>query len=200
MKPVIYLTGPPAAGKSTLCRSLGERFTNLDIFSYSVVLRDVLRRKFPSLSSLSEDDLRRESAALITPELIDETDLALIERVSSLRKTAPVIIDSHPVTIESYGFRITPFKLEILRKLAPTHICMLYCTPEETQKRIRSNAQGRPIPTIFEAQFHIQLQSQVSCIYALDLGLTAYFFDTTERGERAYEMIASFISSSGAKP
>lgn len=190
MKPVIYLTGPPAVGKSTLCERLAETVPELEVLHYSALLRDYLAQEG---SSTSEEGIRRASASIINPQIVREVDDFLIERVRTLRSSRPVIIDSHPVTKENYGYRITPFPLAKLRELAPTHVCLLYCDSETIIQRIIRDSQGRPKVTSFEADFHLYLQSQVAIIYGIDLGLPVYVLDNGGGTELALQKILSWL-------
>lgn len=190
MKPVIYLTGPPAAGKSTLCERLAERVPDLEVLHYSMLLRDYLAQQG---SSTTEDGIRRASAAIITPQIVSKVDDFLIERVQALRAKRPIIIDSHAVTKEKYGYRITPFSLEKFRKLAPTHVCLLYIDSKTVMKRISQRPQGRPKVSSFEADFHRYLQSQVAIAYGMDLGLEIYALDNGRGAELTFEKILSWL-------
>ena len=191
MKPVIYLTGPPAVGKSTLCERLAEAVPGLEVLHYSILLRDYLTQKG---SGATEDGIRQASAAIITPQIVSEVDDLLIERVRVLRARHPVIVDSHSVTKEKYGYRITPFPLKKLRELAPTHVCLLYTDSETVMKRISKNPQGRPEVSSFEADFHLYLQSQVAVNYGMDLGLPVYALDNGRGAELALEKILSWLA------
>lgn len=191
MKPVIYLTGPPAVGKSTLCERLVERVPDLEVLHYSMLLRDYLAQKG---STATEDGIRRASAAIITPQIVSEVDDLLLERVRALRAERPVIIDSHAVTKEQYGYRITPFALEKFRELAPTHVCLLYTDSKTVMNRISENPQGRPEVSSFEADFHLYLQSQVAVIYGMELGLQIYALDNGRGAELTFEKILSWLA------
>ncbi|HMJ89621.1 MAG TPA: hypothetical protein VK530_07375, partial [Candidatus Acidoferrum sp.] len=100
---------------------------------------------------------------------------------------------SHPVTREGYGYRITPFSLEKLRQLAPTHVCLLYSDAETIRNRITANAQGRPKPTPFEADFHLYLQSQVAVVYGIDLGVPVYALDNGGGAELTMRKVLSWL-------
>ncbi len=65
-----------------------------------------------------------------------------------------VFIDSHPVTKEAFGFRVTPYSLDDFALLSPTQIWVLYADPETTAARIGQEARGRHIVTAAEAAMH----------------------------------------------
>lgn len=174
---VIYLTGSPASGKSTLCEHLEKTVPNLEVYSYSKLLRDYVNRR--SGAAVDEVDIRQQSANLITREDVEAVDLWLIEQIRLNRINRHIIIDSHPVTKENYGFRVTAFSPEQLRQLDPDLIICLYVAPDVTRKRITADAAGRPLPTDFELGLHADLQTSLSTQYAFVLGKPCYLLDSS---------------------
>ncbi|MGA3941095.1 ATP-binding protein [Ralstonia nicotianae] len=173
---VVYLTGAPATGKSTLCARLAEQVQDLHVLSYSALLRDHIARKTDR--SLTENLIREQSALVVTRQDVDEVDEWLIKEVATHRSSRNIIIDSHPVTKEQYGFRVTPFSLDQLKQLrADAYIC-LYASPTVLAERIRANPAGRPLPTEFELAMHVQTQASLATQYGFLLGKPCYLFDS----------------------
>jgi adenylate kinase len=174
---VVYLTGAPAAVKSTTAKLLAARVSAVEVFEYGERLRAYVAER--SGANLVPADLRRESARRITPAGVKAVDKILLDFVVDVRKRSHVIIDSHPVTKEDFGFRITPFALDQFAKLRPTQVWMLYASPETTMERIALDAQGRPTITAAEAAMHTHLQASVATTYGARLGAAIHFFDTS---------------------
>lgn len=173
---VVYLTGAPATGKSTLMRYLEENVPGLVGFSYSWHLaRHVSQRT--SGSDLGEDDMRRQSALLIRREDVDAVDAQLIETVRLKRQQHPIVIDSHPVTKEEFGFRVTPFTRAQLATLHPDVILCLYASADEIRRRIETNSMGRPLPRKDEIELHTQTQVSLAVQYGLRLDAPVYLLD-----------------------
>ncbi len=105
--------------------------------------------------------------------------------MAEARQRTNVLIDSHAVTKESYGYRVTPFSFDKLRLLNPTMICMLYAESAEIERRIKAESGGRPEVSNFQADFHIFLQAQVALAYSLELDLPLYVFDSTSSTDQA---------------
>ena len=185
---VIYLTGAPASGKSSASKALTKRVSALQIFEYGEQLADLVATR--SGEALNQQDLRQMSAQKASPEDIQRLDMILINEVQSWRRNAHVIIDTHAVTKENYGFRITPFALKDFTKLNPTQIWVLYTSPEIAVERIGRDPQGRPTVTAAEAALHAQLQAMVATSYATQLGLPVYFFDTGRPLDELVEELA----------
>ena len=142
----------------------------------------------------SQDELRTRSAGVVTPSDVDEVDDALIAFVQVNRGRSDVLIDSHPVTKEEYGYRITPFSFARFADLAPDEIWVLYASPEETQRRIAEDSGGRPMVTVEEAGTHTALQSAVAATYGMAIGRPVYLFDTSADRDRLVDRLAARLA------
>jgi adenylate kinase len=94
--------------------------------------------------SINQDQLRERSAQEVKPEDVEAVDRQLLEFVNSNRGQSHIVTDSHAVTKETFGYRVTPFTLPQLEALRPTMICVLYADPTEVISQITENSQGRP--------------------------------------------------------
>ena len=177
MGKVIYLTGAPASGKSTLCERLASVVPSLVTYSYSALLRDHVSERMQE--NLDEAGIRQQSAKLVTRMDVEAVDNWLLEEVREMRKSRHLVIDSHAVTKEDYGFRVTSFKLDQLQALDPDAIICLYVPPHVTRSRIDADAAGRPLPSEFEIEFHAHLQASLATQYAFALGKTCYHLDSS---------------------
>ena len=174
---VIYLTGAPATGKTALLDAVAASRPDVARFSYGEELTGIAKRRVGR--ELVQADIRRESADLISPDDVRDTDEWLTEFAEERRKRQHVVIDSHPVTKEQFGFRVTAFSLEQLRRVGITRLCCLYCQPEVVIDRIASDPQGRPNVGVFETTIHGLLQDGVVATYGVLLGLPVYYLDST---------------------
>jgi adenylate kinase len=189
MPKVIYLTGAPAAGKSSTTALLKECVPDIEIWEYGARLTDHVRARSAGVES--QIDLRARSAGVVAPQDVAEVDQALLDFVEANRSARHLIIDSHPVTKEVYGFRITPFSLEQFGRLSPDEIWVLYASPAETRRRISSDSGGRPMVTSEEAAMHTALQASVASTYGMSIGCAVYLFDTGgSRNELVDRLIA----------
>jgi adenylate kinase len=173
---VVYLTGAPASGKSTLSEAIAAKFPEICLFTYSKELSRCISRKLGC--EYDQVAMRRESARLIAPEAVAEVDQELVEFVAANRREKHVIIDSHAVTKEDWGFRVTPFSAPMLAKVAPDLIVTLFASPQITINRILEDPRGRPQPTVFEAESHTNLQASVAITYSILGGCPAYFLNS----------------------
>lgn len=195
---VIYLTGAPAAGKSSVAKALDGHVSPLSVFEYGARLSAHLTDR--TRETLSQESLRERSSAVASHADIVAVDQALIEFVATHRSSSHVLIDSHAVTKESYGYRITPFSVTRLCQLAPTMIIVLFASPEETVRRIAAAPGGRPVVSAGEADFHTALQAGVASSYAIQLGIPAYFVESHGPIEGVAVTVAQRITRYRAAP
>jgi adenylate kinase len=187
----VYLTGAPAAGKSTTSRLLLDKIPELKIWEYGAELtRYVSNRQ----NVATQTDLRRLSANVISPEDVAALDKELIVFVEANRATYPIIIDSHPVTKEDYGYRITAFSADQIKALAPDEIWVLFTSPEVTVNRIQLDASGRPQIDLEQARWHTSLQASVAATYGIASGRPVYLFDASEDQEVLIERLVHRLS------
>lgn len=173
---VIYLTGAPAAGKSSTLRKLQEAEPSIVRFEYGAELTKFIQERGTVVAN--QDELRARSAQVVRPEDIDALDNILLDQVDRLRGKRHVIIDSHPVTKETYGFRVTAFAQEKVQRLRPDEIWVLYTAPSVMRERIRRTPGGRPMVTEEEARMHTSTQVSVAVSYGIMTGSPVYLFDT----------------------
>jgi adenylate kinase len=176
MPKVIYVTGAPAAGKSSMTALLAERVSDMVIWEYGSRLTEHIMARSAGVEN--QDDLRTRSAGVVSPKDVAEVDQALLDFVEANRAGRHVVIDSHPVTKEAYGYRVTPFSLDQFGRLAPDEIWVLYTSPVETRRRISADSGGRPMVTEEEAEMHTALQASVAATYGMSIGCPVYLFDT----------------------
>lgn len=173
---VIMLTGAPATGKSSLARLLKTKQSNLESIDYGKLL---LLEKQKTIPNLTYDELRKRSADLITAQDVADMDDKLIEWVRDNRRQAHILIDTHGVTKEDFGFRLTPFVYTQVVELRFDAIFSLYCDPNSIQERIGRDPKGRPQITIEEALMHSQLQNGIASLYGVLSGYPVFFLDSS---------------------
>ena len=169
---VIYLTGAPATGKSTTAAALANEVGAIRL-SYGELLTEQLSDKVAD-----QTELRSRSSGVITPSDVERADLVMIERIRTLRETSMVVVDSHALTFESFGFRAVPYSADQLRSIGYTWIICLYASPSVLRARIVANPGGRPLPSDEDLMRHEQLQASLALAYAHTLGIPVAFIDS----------------------
>jgi len=190
MYKLIYLTGVPASGKSSISSQIqNERPDEVIVFEYGKELTKYLIEKGARLGS--QNELRQISSGIVTKDDISALDSRLLDFAHAQRSSKHVIIDSHAVTKELYGYRILPFSVEQIKTLNPSKIVVLYAENEVIIKRISEDGQGRPLISPFEADMHTYLQAAVAINYGMNLHTPIYYLDSARPRE---QIKASFLN------
>lgn len=186
MGKVIYLTGAPAAGKSTLMRSIRREMSDIFVFEYGVRMAAHLKRTGDPAST--QHLLRGGTAGRVNEADIQQVNAEMIRYAAKHRSKGNVIIDSHHVTQEPYGFRVAPFSPVTLAKLALSEIWVLVTPPHEVVRRIRADSRGRPVPSEWHSTFHAIVQADLASQYAVLTGAPMLLFDSEVSLERLLEV------------
>jgi len=109
---VVLLTGPPAAGKTTLSESLSEHVSPLQVVDYGGLLLETIEEE-----DFGYESMRKKSASVLSYEVIRKTDKKLIKNISIEREETHIVIDSHPITKEEYGYRCAHYDKDDLDSL-----------------------------------------------------------------------------------
>ncbi len=185
---LVLITGAAGTGKSTLVRTLLERGRPFKRVDYGQLLLEHKLRK--TGVEVGYDELRRDSASVISPQDVAEVDEWLIGQLPQWRTEGNIVIDSHPVTKEVFGFRITPYSLDQVRRIGFDAILVLVGEPNTLAQRIAKDPQGRPNVDAFQAAFQVQLQAAVAATYAIICGQPCFAIDTTRSGADGVAEIA----------
>ena len=184
----IYLTGAPATGKSSTVKRLKGLVQPLEVWEYGARLSSYIQERDANLKD--QADLRAKSAGIVSPQDIEAVDGRLLAFIDEKRDSSHIIVDTHPVTKEGYGFRITAFSLQQVQRLNPDEVWVLYTAPEVALERIGNDAQGRPEISLEEARMHTLVQSSVAATYGIAAGRPVYLFDTDRSQDAVVEQLS----------
>lgn len=132
---VVYLTGIPASGKTTFANQLVKCIKPIQVISYSTLLREYL--------NVTHNDLREKSSKVVDDAVIATVDKILIDKVNEGKDTSHIVIDSHEITKEDYGFRAKTFTDNQLKELNLDILISLYTEPRIIMERMTKNPENR---------------------------------------------------------
>src|ERR1017187_327403 len=124
---VIMLTGAAGTGKSTLARECSAQIRPLQKVDFGQLLLERIQKTRPDVTY---DQLRSQSSVIITEQDVRETDAALIRSFPALRTQTHILMDSHAVNREQYGYRVTHYSFDNLRRIAFDAVIITYCNPD----------------------------------------------------------------------
>lgn len=183
---VIYLTGAPAAGKSTLIAQLTAEEHRLRVFEYG---REMSRHLSHTKKVVPQATLRGGTSNVVTAADIESVNASMRICIEAHAATHDVIIDTHQVTLEPYGFRVAPFSPQGLSLVRPTEIWILAASPEAIRARISAKADGRLMPTAHQALMHGYLQESLALTYGALLGVEVHVFNADLPAQEVLENI-----------
>jgi len=190
---VVLITGPPAVGKTTLSEYLSEHVSPIHTVDYGSLLLDTLEEE-----GVDYETMRAESAGIIPYNIIRNTDKKLIERINDIRSEYHVLIDSHPITKERYGYRSAHYDVEDLDNLGLDIIIVLHCKPSEIVKRIESDPEGRHSVSENQVRTHTFLQDSVAVTYGVISDCPVYFLDSNQEINIIAKRIMDFFDRADA--
>lgn len=192
---VIMLTGAAGTGKSTLARECSARIRPLHKVDFGQLLLERIQKTRPDVTY---DQLRSQSSVIITEQDVRETDAALIRSFPALRTQTHILMDSHAVNREQYGYRVTHYSFDNLRRIAFDAVIITYCDPDIWIERRAKDPQGRPNLSRFEVQHFMALQEAVGVQYAITCGCPCYLLDTGMRTPlELVEEVRTFLQGIG---
>jgi adenylate kinase len=187
MGKVVLLTGAPGTGKSTLRRSLESCIPGLQHFDYGELL---LRRKKQQGIQLRYDELREQSSSVISSKDVADTDDWVAAEIGRSRVRSDVIIDSHALTREEYGFRAIPYSVHQLDAIKFDAIIALRC---DLIARVAADRGGRRELSV-ELAREIQTLQEALCLhYAVGCACTAFVIDTSKQTAEEVSAVAARI-------
>lgn len=174
---LLYLTGMPASGKTTITDTISELDSSIQIIRYSDEIKKFYFHKAGIEYTTSQ--LREASSQLITPNDIGDVDQHVLEKIQS-STASRIVLESHALTFEPYGYRATPFSLSVLNLINPSIIVCLYSEATVIRNRTIQIQQGRQFRSVEDISVGQYLQMSLALQYAVQTNTAAYFIDTNQ--------------------
>ena len=175
---MIYLTGVPGSGKTTATSYLESIFDHLKVIRYGEVIQEKLEARN---EGLEYSELRNLSSSVVSETDLVEVDQVVYNRVQELRLDNDVIIESHGVTREDYGFRVTPFKSSVDFLQLSIH-CVVYISSNSDMilERVAKDGGGRKVVNFDQLELNKRTQESLALIYASSSGCPLYIIENND--------------------
>src|SRR2546429_7062691 len=119
---IILVTGVPGVGKTTMCMFLAamkpQRYVHVP---FGGLIHRALNQP-----EITEADLRRSAAQLVTPRILSVATDMLMTEVA--RESRMVLVDSHAVSQTRYGYIVTPDGPSYFLRLRYSAIVQLFAS------------------------------------------------------------------------
>jgi adenylate kinase len=169
-KKVILLTGIPSSGKTTATDYVRTNFENIKVVRYGELL---FRMKEKTHPGIKYEQMRSQSGSILSKEDLAGADDLILKTVIDHKGKFDIIIESHGVTKEDYGFRITPYKnVKKLVNLGVTNVVYISSDSDIIVKRMLGSAKGRKKMNQGQIQQNFRLQETLALVYAVLTGST----------------------------
>lgn len=171
---VVLVTGLPGSGKTTFLQELTMLFDPTTQLGFGTLIHDATKSTDPDITY---DQLRTSPTRVAGPTYIDEARQALLQTVGLARASTNIFIDSHAVTADDYGFRVTPDSYAFLRQLDLDAILVLHVRQTILMQRLEQSDCGRRQVNFDQFDTYRQLQDSVCIAYAVVTGCPVFVLD-----------------------
>ena len=191
---VVYLTGAPGVGKSTLANELAARSQSVKVFNYgSAMVEFMVSRRQPN-ESIRVEQLRKDTYALVTRADIGAVNGALAAWVSKHRSNSHLIIDTHQVALDRLGLTALAFSPHELGTFSVDEVWVISTSVDTAISRISGEPKGRNIPTPRVAQLHATLQESLALYYSSVWYCYFRVLDGEESQEQVVNLAERYLS------
>jgi adenylate kinase len=163
------------------------------ILHYGRALFEHKQTEFPKMTY---EELRGNPSQYLTPEDIRSVDRVVADRVAEARDRSNVLIELHPVTLESFGWRATPYDRAVLDRILPDAVIHLAASPLEAQRRLALRP-GSHTPRLEEIERLSGLLETASLVYSCRVGCPLFVVDATSELAVVAEKVALCLRSIG---
>ncbi len=177
---IVLVTGVPGVGKTTLCSSMVDSWPG--DYAHISFGKLILKALNPNTELVTEPDLRRSAASLVTRTILAEATELLMVRVAKEQQRI-VLVDSHAVSQDKFGYIVTPDGRTYFDRLQYGAIVQLHAAPLTILSRTAPAASGRQARSEKDIELHCILQSAISVGYSAASECPLYVVEAEEPTE-----------------
>lgn len=187
---LLYLTGAPASGKSTITNAISQIEPSIQIIRYSDEIKNFYTES--KRGQFTTQQLRVESSKIISYSDISNIDQYILKKIQTSAADY-IVLESHAITSESYGFRATPFSVQMLEMIAPKLIVCLYSETDLIFERIKDNPQGRLLQSAENIQVGQLLQMSLALQYGILSNAEIHFINTHQESQVVAQQLVNML-------
>lgn len=169
------LTGAPGVGKSTIASMLQRRWPRrFEVVPFGRLLYTACKSRMNQ--DFTYEEFKKSSASYVTQPDIIAASGRLQYMIRHQRNSRWLIVDSHAVAREQYGYRATPDDPVTLKKFAYSYIIQLTADPKVIAQRVVSEPARVQLTSGQVGSLQL-IQMSISIYYAGTLGCPLHLVD-----------------------
>jgi len=192
---LILLTGIPGIGKSTITQYLEKKIKPIVRFSFGDLIYEVLQQKGVKCNRLQ---IRKTPDKFVTINIIKYASKILLERAMEARKINNVVIESHAVVRDFYGFWVIP-EITDFKSARLDAIIVIHTSFNTFRKRMNRAIDGRYEISNQTFQKYQSLLDSVAINFSLKAGCPLYVVETGDDVDKTCLSLLHIFNNIGMK-
>lgn len=189
----VLMTGVPGSGKSTIAHSLETSITPIVRIGFGELIHEIKQQH-----GVNEDyeKLRATPVKSIPINYVSLAEELLLTRVNSLRFETNILLDSHAVVNDHFGFRIAP-EISDFRRVDLNAVIVIHAPFNLVEQRIRTEPKGRNLVSKQIFDQHQALQDTVAIGFSLAAKCPLFVVETNNSLDRTIQILLEIFESIG---
>lgn len=189
----VIITGISGVGKSTITRNVETRIKPITRIGFGELIFEI---KNQMGATANYEQLRASPNEAIPINYVNLAEELLLSRVSQLRQTTNIILDSHAVVNDHFGFRIVP-EISNFDKAHLDAIIVIHAPFEVVKIRLAKEPKGRPTISKQIFENYKTLQDSVAIHFGITAKCPVYVLETDNNLDKSVNNLKEIFRSIG---